>query len=183
MGLSRRVRRASMLALGFFLALGSTGPVSARAARQEQLSADLDGKPIALEQVGNWYCHDFDYPIIHCFTDPASLQESSLAAQAARKKRALEKGDFATAAAGVTYVTIYEFTTYQGAFMQMSENYSLLSLIGWNDRISSFKVRNGLSGAFWTDWFYSGTKYNFCCNQELGSLGSFDDTFSSVFHN
>lgn len=183
MGRFHRARHLAVLALGISLVFVAAGPVSARGAGQEQLRADLDGKPIALDEVGNWYCHDFDYPIIHCFTDPADLEDSSLAAQTARRGRALAKGDLVVALAGVTYVTIYELTTYQGAFMQVSENYSLLSLIGWNDRISSFKVRNGLSGAFWTDWLYSGTKYNFCCAQQVGSLGGYDDTFSSVYHN
>lgn len=157
--------------------------MAAKASGQDALSADLDGKPLALDQVGNWYCHDFDYPVIHCFSDSAQLQDSSLTAQTGIRARAAARGDFTTALAGVTYVTIYEYPTYQGAFMQMSEDYGLLSLIGWNDRISSFKVRNSLSGAFWTDWLYSGTRYNFCCNQTVGSLGSYDDTFSSVFHN
>lgn len=67
--------------------------------------------------------------------------------------------------------------------MHMSENYSLLSLIGWNDRISSYVAKNSMSGAFWTDWLYTGVRYNFCCNQQVGSLGSYNDTFSSVFHN
>jgi hypothetical protein len=159
------------------------GPVAARATKQDELTADLDGTPIVLVEVGNWYCHDFDYPAIHCFSDPAQLIDSSAAAQSRMKDRALKAGNFQVALAGVTYVTVFEYTSYQGAFMQMSENYSILSLIGWNDRISSFKVRNNLSGAFWADWLYTGTKYNFCCNQELGSLGSYNDTFSSVYHN
>lgn len=133
------------------------------------LTADLDGKPIELEEVGNWYCHDFDYPAIHCFSASKDLNAEPEVALAA--------------ASGTVYITIYEFMTYQGAYMHMSENYSLLSLIGWNDRISSFVAKNSMSGALWTDWLYSGTRYNFCCNQQVGSLGSYDNSFSSVFHN
>lgn len=48
----------------------------------------------------------------------------------------------------------------------------MLSLIGWDDRISSFQVKNGQSGVFWTDWLYGGTRYTFCCNQLVASLGS-----------
>ena len=119
--------------------------------------------------MGPWYCHDFDYPAIHCFSDPNELESRPEVALAA--------------AAGTTYVTVYEYTTYQGAFMHMSENYSILSLIGWSDRISSFVAKNSMSGAFWTDWLYTGTRYNFCCNSAVGSLGGYNDTFSSVFHN
>jgi hypothetical protein len=80
-------------------------------------------------------------------------------------------------------LSVYEHSTYQGAYMHMSEDYSILSLIGWSDRISSFIAKNSLSGAFWTDWLYTRTRYNFCSNSAVGSLGSFNDTFSSVFRN
>lgn len=151
-------------------AVARTGvPISATAARSgEQLTADLDGKPIKLADVGKWYCHDFAYPVIHCFSNPNSLEAST---------------KVALATADVTYVTVYEFTTYQGAYMHMSQDYSILALIGWNDRISSFVTENSAGGVFWTDWLYSGTRYSFCCYQAVGSLGSFNDTFSSVFHN
>jgi hypothetical protein len=179
----RRARGLAVVAAVAALLVAATSPAGASQDKQDELRADLDGKPIELAEVGNWYCHDFDYPAIHCFSDPQRLEDSTRSALRARKSAALVKGDVAPAAAGVTYVTVYEFTTYQGAFMHMSQDYSLLSLIGWNDRISAFKVRNSQSGAFWTDWLYTGTRYNFCCNQELGSLGGFNDTFSSVFRN
>jgi hypothetical protein len=166
---ARPGRLSALMAAAGLLVLTVAGPASARVAqRPDGMSADLDGKPIQLVQVGQWYCHDFDYPRIHCFTDPRSLDGST---------------SLAVAGTGVVYATVYEFTTYQGAYMHMSENYSALSLLGWNDRISSYVAKNSMSGAFWTDWLYGGTRYNFCCNQSLGSLGSFDNTFSSVFHN
>jgi hypothetical protein len=178
-----RRARALMSVVGCAaLLIFAVSPASARPARQPlELTADLDGKPIEIVEVGQWYCHDFDYPAIHCFTDPGVLEKSTETALTARGT--LLASDGSLAATSVNYLTVYEYTTYQGAYMHMSENYSLLSLIGWNDRISSFKVRNSQSGSFWTDWLYSGTRYDFCCNQELGSLGSYNDTFSSVFHN
>lgn len=165
-----RHRRAfALITAVAILVIGAASPASAgRPPSSDHLRADLDGKPIQPADIGKWYCHDFDYPVIHCFSDPKQLEDSN---------------EMTLAAAGITYVTVYEFTTYQGAYMHMSENYSLLSLIGWNDRISSFQVKNSQSGVFWTDWLYSGTRYSFCCNQAVGSLGSFNDTFSSVFRN
>ena len=157
--------------------------MAARSPGKPDLSADLDGGPIKVVDVGKWYCHDFDYPVIHCFSDPQRLEESTFEAVTRSRANALARGDFAAAATGVVYVTVYEYTTYQGGYMHMSEDYSLLSLIGWGDRISSFRAKNSQSGAFWTDWLYSGTKYNFCCNQQLGSLGGYNDTFSSVYRN
>jgi hypothetical protein len=162
--------RALSLATAAIILVGAAPVEARRAVAQDEMSADLDGAPIKLVDVGKWYCHDFDYPVIHCFTDPSVLEDQPQVSLAA-------------AAAGTTYLTVYEFTTYQGAFMHMSENYSMLSLIGWNDRISSYVAKNSMSGAFWTDWLYTGIRYNFCCNQQVGSLGSYNDTFSSVFHN
>jgi hypothetical protein len=162
------------LVIATLLVMSLAAPVGALAsaadtAIKDELTADLDGKAIALAEVGRWYCNDFDYPAIHCSSDPGRLERRS--------------GTALAAAAAVNYVTVYEFTTYQGAYMHMSQDYTALSLIGWNDRISSFVVHNSAGGAFWTDWLYSGTRYSFCCFQQLGSLGSFNDTFSSVFHN
>ncbi len=164
----RRARFSVPLVIACLL-MGAAAPVSGRVAEEQvALTADLDGKPMPLVDVGKWYCHDFDYPAIHCFSDPKDVMGSP---------------DVALAATGVVYVTVYEFTTYQGGFMHMSENYSMLSLLGWNDRISSFQVKNSMSGSFWGDWLYTGLRYNFCCNQGVGSLGTLNDTFSSVFHN
>ena len=168
---SRRARAFALSGATSILFFSLASPVTARVVGgQDGLAAYLDGRPIKLADVGKWYCHDFAYPVIQCFSDPTQVDGSTSAAMP-------------IAAAGVTYITVYEFTTYQGAYMHMSEDYSMLSLLGWNDRISSFKVKNSQSGVFWTDWLYSGTRYTFCCNQSLGSLGSFNDTFSSVFRN
>lgn len=165
----RRTRHFAPILVAALLVMAATAPVEGRVVSGEpKLTADLDGKPIELVEVGNWYCHDFDYPAIHCFSNSKDVMASP---------------QVALAAADVNYVIVYEFTTFQGGFMYMSQNYSILGLIGWSDRISSFQVTNSMSGAFWTDWLYTGTRYNFCCNQSVGSLGSFNDTFSSVFHN
>jgi hypothetical protein len=135
------------------------------------MSADLDGKPIALVEVGDHYCHDLDFPAIHCFSDPKTLESNTTIS--ARQ---------VSAAAGTgVYATVYEYTGFQGSYMHMSQNYTCLACIGWNDRISSYVAKNSQSGNFYKDWFYGGTVYGFCCNQQLPGLGSFDNTFSSVY--
>jgi hypothetical protein len=163
-----RARRAAtaLLALGALLSLVLL-PVTARAASPPDrgMTATLDGRPLKLTSVADWYCDDFSYPVISCFSDP----------QALRVRDAAILSD-----TSITYVTIYDFTTYTGSYMQVSQDYPVLAYIGWNDRVSSFKARNGLSGYFFTDWFYGGTVYQFCCSQNVPSLGAFDNTFSSV---
>jgi hypothetical protein len=69
---------------------------------------------------------------------------------------------------------------FSGASMYLAADYSMLVGIGWNDRISSFKAVSGQSGTFFVDWLYGGSSYSFCCNQNVASLGAFNDTFSSV---
>jgi hypothetical protein len=138
-----------------------------RAASPGILTADLDGTMIDLTTVGTLHCHDFDYPRIHCFKTADALTTAIAPA---------------LAAAAIDYVEIFENPTYGGASMYMTEDYSALSLIGWNDRISSFKALNGQAGTFYTDWFYGGSSWSFCCGQNVSSLGGFNDTFSSVRH-
>lgn len=170
---SARARVVAVAGL-FVLFIGlSPGIAAAGDKPPDGLHADLDGKPLDLVNVGAYFCQDFDYPRIHCFSSPTALEASvSVTLNAA-----------ASSATTVNYVIVYEFTSYQGAYMYMSQNYSLLGLIGWNDRISSFRGLNSQAGVFWTDWLYSGTMFSYCCNTWYGSLGSFDNTFSSVYRN
>jgi len=130
-------------------------------------AADVEGREIALTEVGRYHCQDLDYPRIHCFTT-AAARDASVGGLA-----------FLTAS-GTPYVLIFEQPSFAGASMLVSEDYSALALIGWNDQISSFKAQNSQTGRFWTDWLYSGKSYSFCCSTQVPSLGSFDNVFSSV---
>lgn len=134
-------------------------------AADADLTATLDGRPIPVEDVGKYNCDDFAYPQITCYSTRV-LSES----------RAL----LVTLLTSIDYVTIYDLTIFQGASMNVSEDYPALSLIGWNDRISSFRGRNSETGAFYTDWFYGGSWWTWCCNQSTSNLGSFSNTFSSI---
>jgi hypothetical protein len=165
------VNLARGLAIGLVVvalvaAASLTQPRAARAGDGEpELSATLDGRAIPLEDVGKYDCDDFSYPEIRCSSSRVLVDARALAV---------------TLLTGTDYVTIYDGTGFGGAFMNVSEDYSALSLIGWNDRISSFKGRNGQSGAFYVDWFYSGAWWTFCCNQQSSNLGTFSNTFSSI---
>ena len=130
-----------------------------------QLTATLDGKPIPLEDVGKYFCDDFSYPEIQC-------SRSRLLPDA--------RVTLVTLLAAVDYVTIWDQANYGGAFMNVSQDYSALSVIGWNDRVSSFKGRNSQNGVFYVDWFYSGSFWAFCCNSQYASLGAYNNTFSSI---
>lgn len=162
---TRRFGAARVIA-GLLLLAGALAP-GAVAAREPagQLRATLDGKPLALEAVGRYYCHDFAYPEIRCFSRSEEL-EASLPSTLAY--------------GGSDYVTIFDGDYYSGPYMHLSQDYAALSWIGWNDRVSSFIVRNSQSGAFWTDWFWGGSRWGFCCNSYVGLLGGHNNSFSSV---
>jgi hypothetical protein len=157
-----RALAASLLLLSVFL---TPEAVSASQDGSGRLAADLDGKPINLVDVGKWYCEDFSYPAIHCFSRAAELE--------VRVASVL-------GTTSLDYVVIYDFTTYSGSYMYVSQNYDILALIGWNDRISSLRSINSQAGHFFVDWFYGGTAWGFCCNSQYSSLGGFDNSFSSV---
>lgn len=130
-----------------------------------ELTATLDGKPIPVEDVGKYNCDDFAYPEIRCWSSRAVAEARTT---------------IVTLLTDVDYVTIYDFTNFGGNYMNVSQDYSVLALIGWNDRISSFKARNGETGTFYTDWFYGGGPWSFCCNGQVANLGGANNTFSSI---
>jgi hypothetical protein len=159
------VRRSARLAVGTSLWVALLGTPSGAAAFGPRIQAELDGEPISAVDAGNYYCHDLSYPLITCFSNPASLEASLATNQAAAR----------------VYVTVYSDASYTGAYAHLSQDYDGLWTIGWNDRVSAFVVRNGESGRFFTDWYEGGDRYDFCCNAEVPYLGSFDDTFSSAY--
>src|SRR6478672_11328205 len=129
------------------------------------LSATLDGRPIPVGDVGKYDCDDFAYPEIRCWSTRVLADSRALAI---------------TLLTSIDYVSIYDGTGFTGAQMNVSQDYSVLATIGWNDRVSSFRGRNSETGTFYTDWFYSGSFWAFCCNTQLSALGSFNNTFSSI---
>jgi hypothetical protein len=129
------------------------------------LTAYLDGVAIPLEDVADYFCDDYAYPVISCSRSPLVVAARST---------------MFSLLSSVDYVTIYDGSAYSSSFMNVSQDYPVLALIGWSDRISSFKGRNIETGAFHTDWFNGGSTWSFCCNQQLGTLGGYNDTFSSM---
>lgn len=171
----RRTLRLSLIPVLFASVLVGPPSASARPAGllappggtvSDGLVADLDGHPLNLVEVGLHYCHDFAYPRIHCFSRTADLKAAVAPI---------------LAASSLNYVVVFDFTSWQGPYMYFSQDYTVLATIGWNDRISSYIGQSNLSGRFWTDWFYTGSSYTFCCNFSAASLGDFNNTFSSVY--
>lgn len=159
----RTLGRLAAVAAMFVLA---ASPVSAG----DELSATLDGGRLRIDRVAEFNCHDFDHPVIRCFSSQAALA-----------------ADVAAKTAGLTllggYVTVYEDANYDGASIALSNDVSFLSTIGWNDRISSFQSF-GAFGHFREHSPAGGFLYAFGSTTSISSLGgSVNDKFSAFYIN
>jgi hypothetical protein len=147
-------------------------PTSVQAASAPYIRADLEGRTIKASEISTYYCHDRAFPLIHCFST-ASRLEAALATTSLAAAAAFGPAD---------YVTIYSDPSYAGSYMHLSQNYDTLFWVGWNDRVRSFKARNGAAGTFWTDWYGTGYGLGFCCDQTTPYLSAtFDNAITSVY--
>lgn len=161
MGTHTRLAGLLMVAI---LTLTGGAPV----ASEGRLTAELDGRRIPLKTVSDFHCHDLAYPKITCFRSLAEAEADIRHSLAARGTLSLN------------YVRMYEDDQYQGASLAVSQGYPNLGTIGWNDRVSSFKVLNGGSGSFREHAGPEGASYPFCCANSVPDLGSWNDVFSAV---
>ena len=84
-------------------------------------------------------------------------------------------------ASTLPYVRIFDDATFEGASMYLSASYDNLSVIGWNDRISSYRSVNAGTGVFSEHAGGLGIDTTFCCNVNVSYVGAAkNDTFSSV---
>jgi hypothetical protein len=135
--------------------------------------AMLDGQSLPLVEVGRYHCHDLRSPVITCYRTSAQLE--------AAVKSVMDGRDGTDGVSAVSYVRILEHVDRQGASMYVSQDYTHLGSIGWNDRISSFQSVNGGAGRFYHDSYMSGLYYTFCCGVIVENVGStHNDKFSSV---
>jgi len=166
------MRRSASAILAVLLLASLAGPATAKSGGEPVVVADLEGRPIATGEISLYFCHDRAFPRIHCFVTARGLEED-LASGATVG---------ATAASASDYVQIYAGVDRAGASMTVSQNYDTLALVGWNDRIRSYRGLNGASGIFYVDWFATGDYLVFCCNVTDPSLPvAFDHQFTSVY--
>ncbi|CAN5568099.1 hypothetical protein BH23CHL10_BH23CHL10_06630 [soil metagenome] len=172
-------RRTRLLVIALATMFTGFQPISLTRAGEDPAAgivADLDGVAIPPTDAGQHFCHDFDFPAIHCYSTAAALEEAMVAPTS--------EGEASTMAAYASsaYVTVYSAPGYDGSYAHLSQNYDGLWVIGWNDRIRSFKARNSARGSFHTDWYADGSRLDFCCNSNVPQLGStFNGTISSVY--
>lgn len=173
------MRRRIIAALALLFVASALQPSEAAARptpKPSAITADLDGVPIPATDAGQYFCHDLEYPELRCFSTAQALE-------AAMPTGPADDAGLALAAYGPNdYLTIYSEPAFGGSYAHLSQSYDGLWVIGWNDRISSFKGRNSARGSFYIDWYAGGSRLDFCCNQTAASLsGTFNNAISSVY--
>ena len=171
----RRTRVPLWLVL--ILAVGSLGAgAPAAGGSSSDVRADLEGKPIAIEDIHRYSCHDLEFPVIRCFKSQAATE------RAIERASIAESGFAAMGTLGVTYVVAYDQAWFAPGTLYVSQVYDNLGAIGWNDIISSYRSVNNGSGHFAKDAFDNGLLTYFCCNVQVGWVGSSqNDSYSSIY--
>jgi hypothetical protein len=141
-----------------------------------ELRATLDGRPIRLDRVPSLNCHDFDAPVIRCFST-AELIAADIAAR-------LSGQDTAGARLLVVgFVTVYQDANYGTPSFSFSSDEASLEAIGWNDRISSFRSF-GAVGSFREHAPAGGFFYAYGSTTQIAALGpAHNDKFSAFYIN
>lgn len=171
----------AIAALAIVLAAVVPAPAAAAGPAPEAsapvIVADLDGTVIPVAAIPGYHCHDRALPAIHCFTT-ASARDLALAPVAGAESEGTGDGVLAA----TDYAIVFAGVSYSGSSFVVSQDHDTLALIGWNDRIRSFKGLNSGRGIFWTDWYATGTSLSFCCNVNDPSLPvTFDQQITSVY--
>jgi hypothetical protein len=132
--------------------------------------ASLDGRSVSLDIATQYHCHDFASPELRCFT---SVEDHDLDFFGG-------DGNSVSVLSSSGYVIAWSGNSYSGSSVTLTQNYSNLGTIGWNDRISSYKVYTSLSGAFYEHTSYTGLVQTYCCNAQVAYVGDTrNNTFSS----
>jgi hypothetical protein len=168
------MRRAASAILAVTAVLSLAGPAVADPGEATPIViADVAGKPIDITEIPSYNCHDRAFPKIHCFESASDLEQAMSVEQ---------PGMGIESVTATNYVVIYDEVSYHGGSMYVSQNYDTLAVVGWNDRIRSYKGLNGARGVFYIDWFATGSSLTFCCNVLDPSLPTaFDRQITSVY--
>ena len=174
-----RLQLRRRLGLAVVLALGSVYLVTPGVqAQQPEVRADLDGRPINPARSSSYFCHDFDFPQIHCFSTPGRLE-----AAMAQPASASLQGGLAAAFGPNDYVTVYSSRPAMRARSPTCPR----TTTSWPRSAGmtrSAHIGHGTTekGPSIEHWFAGGSTKKFCCNQNVPSLpAGVDNSFSSVY--
>jgi hypothetical protein len=168
------MRRAASMIAAAVLVLSLAAPGRADEGDGSPIvTADLAGKPIPVNAIPSFHCHDLEFPRIRCF---ATTRDLEVAMSVDQSRTGAER------VTATNYAVIYDDTSYRGGSLHLSQNYDTLAVVAWNDRIRSYKGLNSARGVFYIDWFASGGSMTFCCNVLDPSLpAAFDRKITSAY--
>ncbi len=177
MGMPRSARALGLLFSLALLAAASPAPASAAAAAP--VRAVMDGHAISLAKARSLSCHDFDFPVLTCFRTPAEMETA--AAVRAGSGPGADGGAAPLAAASTGYVIVYVDGSFGGSARALSQDYSYLGTIGWNDVISSLRSY-GATGHFCENAPSGGFAYYFYPTSSVSYVGDYyNDKFSALY--
>jgi hypothetical protein len=161
----------ALAALTVVVTLISARPTLAAVAQEP--SAILDGERVRLSTAVQYHCHDLAYSQLRCFTTVEGRDDDVAIADS--------DGDGIMATSS-GYVIAWSSPSYTGSSVVLSQSYANLGTIGWNDRISSYKVYTSLTGAFYEHTNYQGLTQQYCCLAQVSYVGSlYNNKFSSFY--
>ncbi len=170
-----RVGRSLLFLIALAL-LGGAAPLPAAAGGP--IRAVAGGRPISLDAARSLSCHDFDFPVLTCY-QTAGEMEAAAAERARSGLQAQSVGSLAAASTG--YVVVYVDGAWGGSARAISQSYSYLGTIGWNDVISSLRSY-GASGYFTENAPTGGFVYSFYGTSQVTYVGdTYNDKFSAVY--
>jgi hypothetical protein len=183
------IRLAALLAIALTLTVGIP-QVFAASSRPSVIdpngkvvTATLDGRPIDPTTASQYYCHTRDYPVVHCFHSQAEVdRDLGIVEPTAPGAAAAGANGVTPDWSGLAYTIAYWDINYGGSTLTVYGAIPSLSVIGWNDNISSFKSVNCGIPRYYVDPNYSGVYWQNACNTWSANLYSYNDTFSAVIN-
>ncbi len=163
--LNRHLIRPVLLGLALASIISNVGAASSR----------LDG---SAESPREEHCHDFAYPDLTCFSTEAERDADFTLAGSGEDLLTARGDGLVIVSSG--YVIAYEYASYGGSSVVLSQDHGNLGSIGWADRISSYKVYTNLTGYFHEHTWFGGRVQSYCCYSHVSYVGNLlNNTFSS----
>ncbi|HVM29933.1 MAG TPA: hypothetical protein VM305_04090 [Candidatus Limnocylindrales bacterium] len=145
------------------LAICASGTVAAP-------GASLERDRLANRSDTDQHCHDLGESTLTCFSNEVE-RDADVAALLA---------DEVMVASSSGYVVAYSNASYGGSSVVLTQDYGHLGHIGWEDKISSYKVYTPLTGYFFEHTWYGGRAQSFCCYTHVSYVGdALNNRFSS----
>ncbi|HEX7490960.1 MAG TPA: hypothetical protein VF337_04595 [Candidatus Limnocylindrales bacterium] len=188
------IRDASLLAVGLACALAAQ-PVAAAGNQPSAVdpngivvTATFHGYPIDPALASHYFCHTRDYPAVRCFDSQAEVDaDLGMVEPTPGPAEADSSTDTSIHIvvpdwSGGAYTIAYWDINYGGSALTVYGAVPALSVLGWDDAISSIKSVNCGIPRYYLNPNYGGSYWQNSCNSWSANLYSVNDTFSSVIN-